>query len=86
MISVKRKEIIRIDMVENENNDFCVRFHLNRGEIILPCFYRAGFSLGYFPEQDARQLQLTQAYLDSHESEDFVQLSATHLYDMNVYH
>ena len=41
MISVKRKEIIRIDMVENENNDFCVRFHLNRGEIIftvfLPC-------------------------------------------------
>ena len=50
MISVKRKEIIRIDMVENENNDFCVRFHLDRGEIILPCFYRAGFSLGSFPE------------------------------------
>lgn len=83
---VRKCEIKHIDMVENEHNDFCVRFHLDRGCIILPCFYVAGFSLGEMPEADAKQIRLTQEYLDQYPDNAYVELDANILYGMDVYH
>lgn len=88
---VKKSDITKIDMIEYSNNDFgendfCVRFHLERGCIILPCFYSAGFPLDDDPEGKEKQLRLTKTYLDKHPDDAYVELNATLLYDMNVYH
>ena len=90
---VKRSEIRKIDMVEYENKngdadnaDFCVRFHLESGYVILPCFYSAGFPLETYPDNISKQLERTQAYLDAYPPDAYIDLKAETLYDMNVYH
>ena len=90
MMLVNKGDITQIDMIDNEHNDFCVRFHLGKdgrdGQIILPCFYVAGFSIDEYPELKAEQLRLTQEYLDQHSADARVELNSDILYDMNVYH
>lgn len=92
---VKKSEITKIDMVDISegvgeclnDNDFCVRFHLkSNGCIILPCFYNAGFPTGEYPESEAKQLRLTQQYLDQYPDDAYVELNAAILYGMDVYH
>lgn len=97
---VKRSEIIGIDMVdtdikslnndgilEDTENNFCVRFHLkNNGHITLPCFYVAGFPIEDMPESSEKQLKLTQEYLDTFPDDAYVELNSTILYNMDVYH
>ena len=40
---VKKDEITKITMLDNEHNDFCVVFHLGDkgrdGQVVLPCFF-----------------------------------------------
>ena len=92
MILVKKSEITKITMIDNEHNDFCVIFHLGddgrRGQIILPCYYTAEFPLDdpNYADQKELQLRLTQQYLDQYPDNAYVELSASLLYDMNVYH
>ncbi len=87
---VKKSDITKIDMIDNEHNDFCVRFHLGKdgrdGQIILKCFTNAGFPINDMPEAIEKQLQLTQQYLDLYPDEAYIELNATLLYDMDVYH
>ena len=89
---VKKSEITNITMLDNEHNDFCVVFHLGdegrRGEIVLPCFFVAGFSLDDpdFANCKAEQIQLAQKYIDKHPDGSYVELSSGILYDMDVYH
>ena len=89
---VKRSEISKITMLDNENNDFCVVFHLGgdgrNGKIIRPCFFAAGFSLDdpKWVEAKAEQIRLAQEYIDKHPQESYVELDIRLLYNMNVYH
>lgn len=84
-VQVKRIDITTIDMLDR--GDFCVRFHLkNGGHIIFPCFYEAGFPIEDYPDLMERQLELTREYLDRFSDDEFVELSAAVLYNMNVYH
>ena len=87
---VNKGDITKIDMIDNEHNDFCVRFHLGKdgkdGQIILPCFFVAGFPIDEYPELKAEQLRLTQEYLDQYPDDAYVQLNADILYNMDVYH
>ena len=89
---VKKNEISNITMLDDENNDFCVVFHLgddgHDGQIILKCFYVAGFSLDdpNYAELKAKQIRLAQEYIDQHPNGSYVELSSRILYNMNVYH
>ena len=56
------------------------------GHIILPCFYAAGFSLHDYPRSVELQIERTQVYLDSHPDDAYVELTASILYNMDVYH
>ena len=59
-----------------------------QGEIIIPCFWSAGFDLDepWAADAKAKQLELTQAYLNKFPDDAYVELSAGLLYDMDVYH
>ena len=89
---VKKNEISKITMLDNEHNDFCVVFHLGDngrdGQIILNCFADAGFSLDDpdWVAEKAEQIRLAQEYIDEHPDGSYVELSSTILYNMNVYH
>lgn len=84
---VRKKEIVRYYLVENYNNDICVRFTLNTGEaIILPCFYGAGFHIGDMPDADEAQMEFVQQYLDEHSDDELIDLNSQILYDMEAYH
>ena len=99
---VKKGNIFQIEMVdvnikilnqetgklEDVENNFCVRFHLSDsdGYIDIPCFYSAGFDLGYMPECDERQLHLTREYLEKYPDDAYVELNSALLYNMDVYH
>ena len=89
---VKKNEISKITMLDNENNDFCVVFHLGdngrNGQIVLPCFYNAGFSLDApdWRAEKAKQIRLAQEYIDEHPDGSYVEISSSILYGMDVYH
>ena len=89
---VKKDEIMSITMCEMMNasntdcDDFCVVFNLDDGQIILPCFYAAGFPLDDEPELKEEQIRKTQNYIDAHPKGCYFELSASLLYGMNVYH
>ena len=91
---VKKNDIAEITMLDDEHNNFCVVFHLaegpsiKRGQIVLPCFFVAGFDLddSLYVHLKARQIELTQKYVDSHPDGSYVELSSRLLYDMDVYH
>ena len=88
MVDVSIKVLNKEGQIEEVENIFCVRFHLKNsdGYIDIPCFYAAGFDLGYMPDADKKQLQLTQKYLDSYPDDAYIILNSNLLYGMDVYH
>lgn len=89
---VEKNDISKITMLDDQDNDFCVVFHLGNdkrsGKIILPCFFSAGFSLDdlEYEKAKAKQIRLAQEYIDKHPEGSYVELSSSILYNMNVYH
>ena len=89
---IKKDEITKITMLDNEHNDFCVVFHLGEdgryGQIILPCFWAAGFDLDDpdWAEAEADQIRLVQEYVNKHPDGSYVELSSHIIYGMDVYH
>ena len=89
---VKKSEITNITMLDNEHNDFCVVFHIGDegrdGQVVLPCFFSAGFDLDdpHFVDSKVEQIRLAQAYVNRHPNGSYVELSRDILYNMDVYH
>ena len=88
MVDVSIKVLNKEGQIEEVENNFCVRFHLKNsdGYIDIPCFYTAGFDLGYMPDADKKQLQLTQEFLNSYPDDAYIILNSNLLYGMDVYH
>ena len=88
---IKRIEISKITVIDNEGDDICVVFYLGDdesvGQIRLNCFWKTDVDRDdpKWAAEKEKIIQLARAYINKYPDDAYVELSSRVLYYMNVY-